>query len=94
MRGRPIDVDALHGFLFRKADHFGRLRLSQRDFASELGVAHETVCRVMSKMAKEGRIKRIKSEKNNIGVYAIVDPQGWNELEEAREQAIGANGGD
>lgn len=77
MRGRPIDIDKLHVFLFRKADRLGRLRLSQRAFADELGVAHETICRVMSKMAKQGRIKRIKSEKNNIGVYAVVDPTDW-----------------
>lgn len=78
MRGKPIDIDKLHGFLFRRADHFGKLRMSQRDFASELGVAHETVCRVMKKMTDQGRIKRIRSEKNNIGIYVITDPTSWN----------------
>lgn len=90
MRGHPIDIDGLHAFLFRKADRLGRLRLSQRSFAEELGVAHETVCRVMSKMAKQGRIKRIKSEKNNIGVYAVVDPEQWAEVQVARESAVSA----
>lgn len=88
MRGHPIDVDALHAFLYRRADRLGRLRLSQRDFAAELGVAHETVCRIMSKMAKAGRIRRIKSEKNNIGVYAVVDPTTWAETNRARETAL------
>ncbi len=81
MRGRPIDLDALHSLLFGRADRFGRLRLSQRDFATELGIAHETVCRALSKMAKDGRLRRIKSEKNNIGVYALKDPAVW-ELEQ------------
>jgi DNA-binding transcriptional regulator PaaX len=63
--------------LFRKTDHFGRLRMSQKAFADELGIANETVCRALSKMAKEGRLKRIKSEKNNIGVYHIIDPDKW-----------------
>lgn len=88
MRGHPIDVEALHGFLHRRADRLGRLRVSQRDFAAELGVAHETVCRIMAKMAKEGRIRRIKSEKNNIGVYAVVDPAEWREAANRREVAL------
>lgn len=77
MRGHPLDLDALHALLFGRADHFGRLRLSQRKFAEEVGIAHETVCRAVSKMAKEGRLKRLKSEKNNIGIYHIIDPVKW-----------------
>jgi DNA-binding MarR family transcriptional regulator len=84
MRGKPIDLDKLHAFLFRRSDRFGRLRMSQRDFAKELGVAHETICRVMGKMAKQGRLKRIRSEKNNIGVYAIVDPAEWRRVQDLR----------
>lgn len=91
MRGHPIDIDGLHGFLFRRADRLGRLRLSQRDFAAELGIAHETVCRIMSKMAKQGRIKRIKSEKNNIGVYAVVDPAQWQTVNAERERMTSPN---
>lgn len=84
VRGHPIDIDGLHRFLWRRSDHAGRLRLSQRAFADELGIAHETVCRVMSKMTKQGRIKRIKSERNNIGVYAIVDPVHYTEVQKLR----------
>lgn len=88
MRGHPLDVDALHAALFRRADRLGRLRISQRQFAEELGVAHETICRIMAKMAKAGRIRRIKSEKNNIGVYAVVDPTEWREANSRRETAL------
>lgn len=77
MRGHPIDLDALHMLLFKRADHFGKLRMSQKDFANEVGIAHETVCRALSKMTKEGRMRRIRSEKNNIGVYYIIDPAKW-----------------
>lgn len=77
MRGHPLDLDALHKVLWTKADHFGRMRLSQRDFAKEAGIAHETVCRAFSRMADQGRLTRLKSEKNNIGVYHVIDPELW-----------------
>lgn len=74
VRGHPIDINKMHRFLWRRSDRLGRLRLSQRDFAKELGVAHETVSRIFSRMTEAGMIKRIRSERNNIGIYAIVDP--------------------
>lgn len=80
MRGHPINLDAMHAFLWRRADRLGRLRIQQRAFAEELGIAHETVCRFIKKMSDEGRLKRIKNEKNNIGVYVIVDPDEYDHV--------------
>ena len=77
MRGQPIDLDEMHRQLFEKADHFGRLRISQKDYAKELGLVHETVCRCLTKMAAQGRLKRIKSGKSNVGTYHIIDPEVW-----------------
>lgn len=74
MRGHPIDIHKMHRFLWRRTDHLGRLRISQRDFAKELGVAHETVSRMITKMTDAGMLRKIRAERNNIGIYALKDP--------------------
>lgn len=84
-RGKPIDVDKLHTFFYEKADRYGTLQITQRDLASQMGVAYETICRVVKKMSNEGRMKRMKSKKNNVGVYLIQDPGEWAK----RRKALG-----
>lgn len=74
MRGVPLNDDLLHRRFFRKSDHAGRLRIVQKDLAEELQLKPETICRLLKRMEGKGMLKRIRSEKNNIGVYAISDP--------------------
>lgn len=81
MKGHPIDIDGMHRYLFRKSASNGSMRIHQRDFAKELGVAFETVCRMLKRMTDQGRIKRIGSRSNNVGVYSITDPQVWKPQE-------------
>lgn len=77
MRGYSIDMDGMHRFLWRRADHTGRLRIQQRQFAEELGIAHETVCRLLKRMADQGRIKKIAAKAHNVGVYSVKNPDEW-----------------
>lgn len=84
-KGHPIDRDKLHAYLFRKTDRYGRLRLVQKNLAEDMGVAHETICRVIKRMCDEKRMKRLDSKKNNVGVYMVLDPEDW----EKRQKAFG-----
>jgi len=83
-RGKSIDLDAIHSRLYEETDSQGLIRVAQNKLAAEMELVPETICRALKKMEIQGRLKRISSRKNNIGVYLIVSPNDWK----IRQKAI------
>lgn len=73
-KGHHIDRAKLQVMLRERADRLGRLQIHQRELAKELGVTYFAICRVLSKMEEEGRVKVLKAGKDNVKTYAIREP--------------------
>lgn len=73
-KGTAIDRAALQKQLYERSDRLGRLKIHQRDLAKELGVTYFAVCRVLSKMEAEGRVKVLKAGIDNVKTYVIREP--------------------
>jgi hypothetical protein len=77
MHPLAIDRDALHRFLYRRADHFHRLRFDLRELADEVGVNYAWLSQVITEMAHEGRMRRIAGAKQQQKTYRVEDPATW-----------------
>lgn len=76
-RAINIDHQRLHEMLWKKADSTGRLLIHQSDLREQLAVSNATLCRILQRMANEGRLKKIAARKGNIGVYVLQNPEGF-----------------
>lgn len=74
----PLDRDALHKYLWERADSRGRIAVHQGELADKLGVTRGTITRVFKEMAEAGRLKRAEALERNVGVYVVTDPATWN----------------
>lgn len=84
-KGYSIDLDALHSFLFRKADRLGRIKLNQTQLSKDFGITKFTMSRVITKMVDSKRIKRLTSNLNNRGLFVVEDPEIWNDVYKDQE---------
>lgn len=82
-RGRPIDVDRLHEFFWKKSDRFGVLSINQKELSDKMNIAHETVNRVVKRMVAEKRISKMSSAKHNIHSYLVKEPAAWRIMRNA-----------
>ena len=73
-RPLPISKPDLHQLLFDRSGRARKLQLNQKELAKELGIPHDALNRVVKQIEAEGRIKKIGARKDNIGVYAVKDP--------------------
>lgn len=76
-RGKAVDLDLLHEYLWKRSDRLGRLTIVQKDFAEEVGVTKFTLCLIFGRLTDEGRIKKIQAHQSNYGTYQIRDPRNW-----------------
>lgn len=75
--GNSIDHDTFHGFLFRRADRKGRLRMDQKVLAAEFGLTKFTLSRTITKMIEDKRLRKISRKGNNRGYFVVEDPELW-----------------
>lgn len=70
----PVDREALHRYLWERANRHHRIRIRQTDLGDALNVTRETVNRVLKEMERGGRVKKVSALPGNVGVYRIFDP--------------------
>jgi len=77
MQGRKLDREILHEYLWRRAkdSHQHLTEVYQTEVAHEFRVTNATMSLAMTDLSQEGRIKKIKAKKNNVGIYCIKDPK-------------------
>lgn len=73
---KKIDRDEIHQMLWDRRDRLNKVMLHQREFAVELGITHYTVSRLVNELVDRGALKKISSEKGNIGTYSVRSPDG------------------
>jgi len=78
--GQRIDVDALHRYLWRRADRFGRYQMKLKVLASDLGLGYTHMSVVISRMVDEGRLRVIGGTTYQKKTYVVEDPVLWREL--------------
>lgn len=69
-----IDRDALHRYLWRRANRAGRLRIVVRELADELELGYANLTVVIGEMCKQGRLIRVGGGRNQTKTYRVVDP--------------------
>jgi len=76
-RPDKVNRDALHAYFWRKANRRHQLSISIRELADDLGVNERHMGRIMEEMVDDGRLKKVRNGKNNVGVFSISDPDTW-----------------
>lgn len=79
VKPQRIDLDALHRYLFRRADRMGRLKINVKKLAVELELSYCNLTVVIIKMAETDRMRRIGGAINGSKTYVIVDPTTWRD---------------
>jgi Fe2+ or Zn2+ uptake regulation protein len=69
-----LDREALHRYLWDRSSHSHRIKIHQGRLAEALNVTRGTVVRVLKEMGEAGRIRKVESLPDNIGIYKIADP--------------------
>lgn len=82
-----VDRDALHRFLWERANRYHRIKIHQQRLAEALDLTRGTVTRIIGEMSREGRLKKVEALPDNIGVYLIADPDTWKPKGEKVEPA-------
>lgn len=77
MAPQKIDRHLLHKYLHGKADHHGRLRILQTEFADQIGCTKFTLNRLLKELEEAGRIRRVSRARKQAGLYEINDPDGF-----------------
>lgn len=72
-----IDRDALHRYLYRHTDHFGRYRMNLKALSEELDLAYCNLSVVITSMAKEGRLRMTAGTSYGAKTYK-VRVRGWS----------------
>lgn len=73
-RGYVIDRDGIHRYLWSISNSRNRVQIHQGTLAERYEITQATMSRVMKELAKEGRLKKVASKANNVGVFVITDP--------------------
>lgn len=76
-KGQAIDMSAVHHLLWDRSDRLGRLRLTQKELATELGVTHFAVSRLFKRMEQDGRMKKLTGHQGNTWTYTIRNPENF-----------------
>lgn len=84
-RGVRVDIDLLHGYLHRKSDRLGRVKIQQGDLAELLGVTKFTMSRVIAGMVSGGRLRKLANDRHNQGVFVVIDPVVWAAMRSKEE---------
>lgn len=66
-----VDRDLLHDYLWKKADHNGRIPFTQDKLATDLGINKYTMSTIFREMYDTGRLR-----KNGSKTF-VVDPAIW-----------------
>jgi DNA-binding MarR family transcriptional regulator len=75
LAGVRIDRDALHRYLYRRADSHHRLKTPAKTLAEELGLNYENFTTILHRMADEGRLRRLSGAPNRTKVYLVAPPE-------------------
>lgn len=73
-RGITVDRLLLHSHLWDLADRSGKVTIYQKGLAETMGITQATMSICVRALAAEGRIRKIASRANNVGVYQVRDP--------------------
>lgn len=87
-KGIPIDVDAVHAYLFSKTDRLGRVKIRQKELGEHLGHAKFTISRLVARLEDEGRIRKISSGKKAVGMFIVEEPEVWKLMNNAAAEAF------
>lgn len=79
VKPQKIDLDALHSYLYRRADRMGRLKINVKKLSGELELSYCNLTVVILKMADTGRMRRIGGASNGQKTYVIADPATWDD---------------
>jgi hypothetical protein len=74
-----INRDALHRYLYRRSDHFGRYKVNLRSLSEETGCAYNNLSTILTAMAAEGRLRRIAGRDYQAKTYRVEDPTAWSD---------------
>lgn len=74
-KGHAIDLDALQRYLYRRTDGKGRIRIHQQQLAEELGITNVSVCRALTRLEEQGRIRTLIRGRHNVQTWIIKEPE-------------------
>lgn len=72
-----LDRNALHRYLYERSNRYHRIKIHQQALADALDVTRGTVTRIIAEFRAEGRLRKVESLPDNIGIYEIADPGGF-----------------
>ena len=75
-KNEKIDRDALHFYLFHKANSRGLVTLHMGPLADDLGIRNDHLGRILNEMAGAGRISKVRRGPSGV-VYSVRDPEEW-----------------
>lgn len=76
-RGIYINRVALHTYLWGITDRSGKVTIYQKALAEKMSISQATMSICVRELVAEGRIKKIASRANNVGVYQVMDPSSY-----------------
>lgn len=75
---KKIDRDALHRWLFRRADGRGRVRIVMADLAAELDLSYANLAAALAHFQREGRMKALQPPASGRPrLFWVEDPERW-----------------
>jgi nucleoid DNA-binding protein len=74
---RMLNEDALHRYLWNRADGRGRVAVKITQLAETLSVSYETANKAVIRMRNDGRIRHVGYNGDASKVYEIADPDAW-----------------
>lgn len=77
VKPQKIDRNALHRYLYRRADRLGRLKLNVKVLAADLELSYCNMTVVIGEMTASGRLRRIGGPRYGLKTYVVADPSSW-----------------
>jgi hypothetical protein len=71
-----VDVDALHEYLWQRADARGQLILNQYELAGKLELPYVRFHRIIDDMRAQGRLVKLKRIRSQWQ-YRVIAPERW-----------------
>jgi DNA-binding Lrp family transcriptional regulator len=90
-KGLTIDRIELHRYLWMQATRNGRVEIYQKSLAEKIGVTQATMSLIIKDLKESGRIRKISSKANNVGIYAVRDPAMFEHEFDPTEPTVAAN---
>lgn len=78
VKPQKIDREALHRYLYRRTDAFGRLKLNVTKLSSDLELSYCNMTVVIAEMTEAGRMRHIGGHRYGTKTYIIADPVTWD----------------